>query len=180
MLTHSVIVMVAQADGASCVLRSDPELAERALRAIGDTGREALAELRNLLGVLRDGRTPGVHGLSGLVERVRGPGLAVSLELTGDLAVPTGVGLSVYRIVQEALTNVVKHAGASTAAVQVRRDGMRVEVEVTDDGNRQTGNSGGSGLSGMRERVAACGGTLDTGPRPGGGWRVHAVLPTQV
>ncbi|MEV5543173.1 histidine kinase [Saccharopolyspora shandongensis] len=189
-LAHSVSVMVTQADGAGYALRSNPDLAERALQAIGSTGREALGELRSLLGVLRDsdeqdpGRIPQPTAvdLSDLVNRVRGLGLAVSMELTGDFAgLPTRIGLSVYRIVQESLTNVVKHGGTgTTASVRVDNDGQRIEIEVLDDGMRKepTGlASGGNGLIGMRERAAVYGGTLAAGPRPEGGWRVHAVLP---
>ncbi|MBB5154394.1 sensor histidine kinase [Saccharopolyspora phatthalungensis] len=189
-LAHSVSVMVTQADGAGYALHRNPELAERALQAIGSTGREALGELRSLLGVLRDtaepdpGRIPQPTGanLNELIDRVRGLGHSVSLELTGDFtALPTGIGLSAYRIVQEALTNVVKHGGAgTTAAVRANNDGQHIEIEVVDDGMRPkpTGRtSGGNGLIGMRERAVIYGGTLEAGPCAEGGWRVRAVLP---
>jgi signal transduction histidine kinase len=189
-LAHSVSVMVTQADGAGYALHRDPGLAERALQAIGSTGREALGELRSLLDVLRDtvehqpGRSPQptAANLNDLVDRVRGLGLSVSLQLTGDFtALPTGIGLSVYRIVQESLTNVVKHGGAGTAAtIRADNDGRRIEIEVVDDGMRRKSTemaSGGNGLIGMRERAVVYGGTLEAGPRAEGGWRVHAVLP---
>ncbi|GAA4865943.1 sensor histidine kinase [Saccharopolyspora cebuensis] len=188
-LAHSVSVMITQADGAGYAMPSRPELVERALRAISGTGRTALAELRELLTVLRDTDTPGerapqpsAEGLHELVDRVRGLGLPVRLAMSGDLAgLPTGIGLSLYRIVQESLTNTVKHSGpGTTAAVRVDNDGSRVLVEVVDDGTtaRTSGlASGGNGLIGLRERAAVYGGTLDAGPAAGGGWRVRAELP---
>ncbi|MGI8309112.1 sensor histidine kinase [Saccharopolyspora hattusasensis] len=189
-LAHSVSVMVTQADGAGYALRSNRDLAERALQAIGSTGREALRELRSLLGVLRDGTEhdparipqPTAADLNELADRVRGLGLTVSMELTGDFTgLPTGIGLSVYRIVQESLTNVVKHGGTGTkASVRAVNDGQRIEIEVVDDGMRREPTemtTGGNGLIGMRERAAVYGGTLAAGPRTGGGWRVHTILP---
>lgn len=189
-LAHSLSVMIAQADGASYALRTDPELAERAARTIGDTGRTALAELRGLLEVLRDPAEggawpppPGSVSLRELVDRVRHPDLPVRLELSGDVEdLPTGLGLAVYRIAQEALTNVLKHGGGA-AVVRVDNDGRAVGLEISDDGSASaaalagTGSGEGNGLDGMRERAALYGGALTAGPRPEGGWRVHAVLP---
>ena len=189
-VAHAVSVIVVQADGAAYAVHTQPELAERAVKTISTTGREALAELRRLLGVLRseDGdqeRTPqpGTRSLADLADRVRAVGLPVRLEIIGAIDdLPAGVGLGIYRIVQEALTNSLKHAGpGASAVVKVERSTDKVELTVLDDGVnlRRTlvGVSGGNGLIGMRERAHVFGGTLRAGPHPGGGWRVQAVLP---
>jgi signal transduction histidine kinase len=189
-VAHAVSVMVVQADGAAYAVHTQPDLAERAVKTISATGREALTELRRLLGVLRaedesGERTPqpGTGSLDELAERVRMVGLPVRLKLKGELdALPAGIGLGIYRIVQEALTNTLKHAGAgASAVVKVSRVGENVELDITDDGfgtpHQLVGISGGNGLIGMRERANVFGGTLDAGPRPGGGWHVHAMLP---
>lgn len=191
-VAHAVSVMVVQADGATYAVHTNPELAERAIKTISSTGREALTELRRLLGVLRaedsaDERTPqpGTNSLTDLAERVRLVGLPVRLKLKGELdGLPAGIGLSIYRIVQEALTNTLKHAGAgASTVVRVARTGDNVELDITDDGfgtpHELVSISGGNGLIGMRERANVFGGTLQAGPRPGGGWHVHAVLPIQ-
>jgi len=183
--------MVVQADGASYALQSDPQMAQMALTTISDTGRQALGELRRLLGLMRNESEsetdrvpqPDTNALPQLAEQVRTAGLPVSLTLRGDLDdLPAGVGLSVYRIVQEALTNSLKHAGGSASAdVFVTRSDDRIDVVVDDNGfgtpRELSGLSGGNGLIGMRERAGVLGGSLEAGPRPGGGWRVHAVLP---
>ncbi|WP_422652998.1 sensor histidine kinase [Actinophytocola sp.] len=188
-VAHAVSVIVVQADGAAYAVHTQPELAERAVKTISATGREALAELRRLLGVLRSGedgeeRTPqpGTQSLSELAERVRSVGLPVRLDIVGAIDdLPAGVGLGIYRIVQEALTNSLKHAGpGASAIVRVERTGDRVELDVLDNGSRKralVGMSGGNGLIGMRERAHVFGGTLKAGPHPAGGWRVRAVLP---
>ncbi|KAA5836313.1 histidine kinase [Saccharopolyspora hirsuta] len=191
-LAHSVSVMVTQADGASYALRQKPELAEQAMRTISSTGREALNELRGLLGVLRNPDEqepdripqPTAGNLHDLVDRVRALGVTTSLELTGDFTgLPAGIGLSVYRIVQESLTNVVKHGGiGAKAEVRAVNDGRRIEIEVVSTGKASLPSglaSGGNGLIGMRERAVVYGGTLEAGPRPEGGWRVHALLPLE-
>ncbi|RSM84627.1 sensor histidine kinase [Kibdelosporangium aridum] len=191
-VAHAVSVMVVQADGAQYAVNTNPELAERAIKTISSTGREALTELRRLLGVLRaeektDERTPqpGTNSLNDLAERVRLVGLPVRLKLKGELdSLPAGIGLGIYRIVQEALTNTLKHAGAgASAVVRVARIGENIELDITDDGfgtpHELVSISGGNGLIGMRERANVFGGTLQAGPRPGGGWHVHAVLPIQ-
>ncbi|WP_084672982.1 sensor histidine kinase [Saccharothrix espanaensis] len=190
-VAHAVSVMVVQADGAGYAIKTNPDLAEAAMRTIADTGRQALTELRRLLGVLRSedqsgtqwAPQPGAGDLAELTESLRTSGLPVRLETTGDLAaLPTGLGLGIYRIVQEALTNTLKHAGSgATAVVRVAQEGDQVELEVADDGfgtpHDIVAVSGGNGLIGMRERAGVLGGTLEAGPNPGGGWRVRAVLP---
>jgi signal transduction histidine kinase len=191
-VAHAVSVMVVQADGATYAVHSNPELAERAVKTISSTGREALTELRRLLGVLRaedseSERTPqpGTSSLNDLAERVRLVGLPVRLKLKGELdELPAGIGLGIYRIVQEALTNTLKHAGAGASAmVRVSRIGDNIELDITDDGfgtpHELVSISGGNGLIGMRERANVFGGTLEAGPRPSGGWHVRAVLPIQ-
>jgi signal transduction histidine kinase len=187
-VAHSVGVIVVQADGADAAL-ADHDLAEvaTALRAIGRTGRSALSELRLLLGVLRDvdgsggEPQPGQDQIKELVERVP---LPTRLETDGvPAALPSGLGLAVYRIVQESLTNTIRHAGPGTSAV-VRlscADGI-LAIDVEDDGRGPSPREadpadGGHGLVGMRERAAMFGGTLWTGARPGGGFAVRARLP---
>jgi signal transduction histidine kinase len=189
-VAHAVSVMVVQADGAAYAVHKQPDLAERAVKTISSTGREALTELRRLLGVLRsDGnhgeRTPqpGTQSLSDLAARVRAVGLPVQLDIVGNVDdLPAGVGLGIYRIVQEALTNSLKHAGhGSSAVVRVARDGDRVELSIVDNGQGSVrtlaGVPGGNGLIGMRERALVFGGTLEAGPRQAGGWQVRASLP---
>jgi signal transduction histidine kinase len=189
-VAHAVSVIVVQADGAAYAVHTQPELAERAVRTISATGREALTELRRLLGVLRSEDAegdltpqPGAQSLKELAERVRAVGLPVRLEITGAVDdLPAGVGLGVYRIVQEALTNSLKHAGPGTrAVVRVERTGDQVRLDISDDGHQAVrplvGVSGGNGLIGMRERALVFGGSLDAGPRPEGGWQVRASLP---
>ncbi|MPQ96569.1 sensor histidine kinase [Modestobacter sp. I12A-02628] len=187
-VAHHVSMMVVQAEAGPVVVHRDPVRAGQAFDAISATGRAALTEMRRMLGVLRTDPAsrepqPGLDGLPGLVERCRAAGLPVRLEV-GELpaGLPVGVGLSVYRIVQESLTNVLKHAGPAGAEVQVRRDGDAVLVTVHDDGLGATGRAGaplpgGNGLVGMRERAAAHGGVLAAGPDSGRGWTVTARLP---
>ncbi|WP_123554776.1 sensor histidine kinase [Kitasatospora cineracea] len=192
-VAHNVSVMIVQADGAAYVLDSSPQQAKEALGTIASTGRQALAEMRRLLGVLRTADTageyvpqPGVEELPELLEQVRTAGLPVEFTATGEVReLPRGLELTVYRIVQEALTNVRKHGGPNARAkVAVDfRDGD-LEVLVEDDGRGSTreqlsgGTDGlGHGLIGMRERVGMVSGSLDVGPRPGGGFRIRAVLP---
>ena len=189
-VAHAVSVIVVQADGAAYAVRSQPDLAQRAVETISATGREALTELRRLLGVLRSEDAtgeltpqPGTQSLSDLAERVRAVGLPVRLEIVGSVDdLPAGVGLGIYRIVQEALTNSLKHAGpGTTAVVRVERSGNAVCLDIHDDGRADAralvGVSGGNGLIGMRERALVFGGSLDAGPRAGGGWQVTARLP---
>ncbi|MFI9029060.1 sensor histidine kinase [Streptomyces sp. NPDC053560] len=195
-VAHNVSVMVVQADGAAYVLKSAPDQARQALETISGTGRQALAEMRRLLGVLRTGEgaeggeyvpQPGVEQLADLVEQVRGAGLSVEFTVHGEeRPLPSGVELTAYRIVQEALTNTRKHGGPGVGAtVSIVYGEQNLELLVEDDGRgaqhelyEDGGADGlGHGLIGMRERVGMVGGSLDAGPRPGGGFRISAVLP---
>ncbi|MFB7940459.1 sensor histidine kinase [Streptomyces sp. NPDC127049] len=195
-VAHNVSVMVVQADGAAYVMDSSPETAKQALETISTTGRQALAEMRRLLGILRTGEhkeageyvpQPDVEQIEELVEQVRGAGLTVDLTVEGTpRELPTGVGLTAYRIVQEALTNTRKHGGPEAGArvrlvyfddglgLLVEDDGRGAPQEMYEDGGA---DGRGHGLIGMRERVGMVGGTLDAGPRPGGGFRISALLP---
>jgi signal transduction histidine kinase len=216
-VTHNVSVMIVQAGAARKILASSPPDAEDALLAVEATGREAMTELRNLLGLLspaadgteppaaadahrpvgrprRPGTTaapavlrpqPGLGELDALIGRVRAAGLRVSLTVTGTArALPSGADLAAYRVVQEGLTNVLRHAGQASASVAAHW-GDLLELTVTDDGQgtsqaepddvRAAGQ--GRGLLGLRERLALYGGELEAGPAPDGGWRMRAVLP---
>ncbi|KJK55323.1 sensor histidine kinase [Saccharothrix sp. ST-888] len=193
-VAHNVSVMIVQADGAAYVLDNSPQQAKEALGTIASTGRQALVEMRRLLGVLRTADTaeeyvpqPGVEELPELLEQVRAAGLPVEYTTTGESTdLPRGVELTVYRIVQEALTNVRKHGGPDARArVAMDFRDRDLEVLIEDDGRGTTdeqlaagGTDGqGHGLIGMRERVGMVSGSLDIGPRPGGGFRIRAVLP---
>jgi signal transduction histidine kinase len=188
-LAHNVSVMVVQAAAARDVFDSRPARAREALRSIEQTGRSALEELRRLLGAVRTEDAelepqPGLSLLPELVEQVRSAGLAVDLRVDGrPQPLGAGLDLAAYRVVQEALTNTLKHAHASTADVRVVYHRSRVELVVADDGVGATangsGSNGGHGLIGMRERVALYGGELETAPRPGGGFLVRASLPVE-
>ena len=181
---HSVSVMTIQAAAADDAFESRPAQVREALRAIESTGRETMSELRRLLGGIRpddDARfapAPGLDGLDALVDRVRGAGLAVELsaERQAD-ALPPSVDLTAYRIVQEALTNTLKHARATRARVDVRRRNGALEIEVVDDGEGAEAATPGHGIIGMQERAALFGGDLSAGPAPGGGFAVRARIP---
>nr|WSW62164.1 histidine kinase [Streptomyces sp. NBC_00998] len=200
-LSHAVSIMIVQAEAGPVAVRRAPERAEAAFDAIAETGRDAMAQLRTMLGVLRtDGaaqaapRTPqpGIEELPGLLERVRGSGPRVSYERTGAVrALPAALEATVHRVVQEALTNVVKHSGASAVSVRLEYGTESLTVTVTDDGRgpgpapgpgpgaAAGGHGGGHGLIGIRERAAAHGGTAEFGPGPGGlGFSVRIVLVT--
>jgi signal transduction histidine kinase len=188
-VAHHVSVMGVQAGAARRALDKDPELAREALQTVERTARTAIGELRGLLGVLRaedadesaetHEASPGLDQLDELVTSARAAGLDVTHGIYGEpRPVPQGVALSAYRVVQEALTNVVKHAGARQAEVRVRYLDNALEIEVTDDGRGPDKNNGGGfGLVGMRERVAVHGGELEAGPRRDIGYRVRASLP---
>lgn len=189
-VAHNVSVMVVQAEGAAYLLDTDPGRSRRAMGTVASTGRQALAEIRGLLGVLRseqpaDGERapqPGLGDLPDLVDRVRHAGVAVDLTVTVDAgSVGAGRGLAAYRVVQEGLTNVLKHAGPRVRTqVRVDRADGALRLTVTDDGRGVAADSTdgrGHGLRGMRERVGVYDGTLRAGPRPGGGYEVHAEIP---
>jgi signal transduction histidine kinase len=185
-IAHNVSVMVALCDGAGYHVHDAPERVQAALEQASRSGRQALAEMRQLLGVLRDAPEgpelapqPGIRQIEELVEQVRRAGIPVSYTLTGKPSgVPPGMELAIYRIVQEGLTNTLKHAGiGARAQVSLNCHEETIEVEISDTGNAQQGNgSGGAGLRGMTERAAVYGGTLQAGPRPDGGWHVSASL----
>ncbi|WUN84134.1 histidine kinase [Streptomyces erythrochromogenes] len=200
-LSHAVSIMIVQAEAGPVAVRRAPERAEAAFEAISETGREAMAQLRTMLGVLReaDGPAPrepqpGVAALPALLDRVRRGGPEIAYEETGEVrGLPSAVDTAVYRIVQEALTNVVKHARARRVSVRLHHGARELAVTVTDDGRGPTGaggrgggaggggssggGRGGHGLIGIRERAAAHGGTARCGPRRDGlGFEVRAVL----
>ena len=190
-VTHNVSVMVIQAGAARKVLEGSPEQAREALLSVEASGRAAMTELRHVMGLLTtDGETPdltpqpGMAELESLVGRVRDAGLPVELVVTGspDLPLPDGVVLAGYRVVQEALTNAMKHAAGASAVVRVDYGADRLTIEVTDTGgprppSADAETAGGRGLIGLRERLALYGGTLRTGPRIRGGYRLEAVIP---
>lgn len=186
-LSHAVSLMIVQAEAGPVAVRAAPERAEAAFDAISETGRDAMVQLRRMLGLLReDAGPPGaprepqpvLDGLPGLMERVRAGGPAVSYEVTGN-ARPPGLAVegTVYRIVQEALTNVVRHADAASVRVRLEHGPDALTLTVTDDG-RGPGGGSGLGLTGIRERAAAHGGTARTGPGPDGrGFHVGVTIP---
>ena len=180
-VAHALSVIVVQAAAADDVFEVEPRRAREPIRAIELAARAALGDLRRVLGIIQDGAEyepqPGLARLDSLVEQVRATGLDVALEFQGTARpLPAAVDLSAYRIVQEALTNTLKHAGAEHATVSVRY-GDELALEIRDDGSGGTDANGGSGLVGMRERVAMLGGRVDTGPRPDGGYLVSAQIP---
>jgi len=187
-VAHGVSVMVVQAQAAAAAQQRHPEVTAEALVHVIDTGRGSLAEMRRVLGLRRDAPLlepqPGIGALPALIDEVRGAGTPVALQVDGDpVPLPAGVDLSAYRIVQEALTNTRKHAGAGArATVRLAFEPDRLEIEVADDGRVGPGpsTSDGSGLRGIEERVGALGGSVSTGPRPNGGFGIHAFLPIPV
>jgi signal transduction histidine kinase len=189
-VAHSLSVVIAQADGGRYAGKTDPAAATEALEAIAATGRQALTDMRSLLGVLRDGGgeeyapQPDVAAIPALVEDVRTSGLDVDLIVEGaPQPMPAGPQLAAYRIVQESLTNVLKHAGpASRAWVRLQWRPDALELSVLDDGRGASSamvasDGNGQGVRGMRERAQLHGGRLEAAPRHGGGFGVHAALP---
>jgi signal transduction histidine kinase len=189
-VTHHVSVMVVQAGAARTVLDSDPERARQVLLSVESSGREAMGELRDVMGLLagsvdvppgEDAPQPGLGQLETLVDRVRVAGVPVRLTVTGDpVALPAGPDLAAYRVVQEALTNTIKHADGAAAMVCVEYRPERLRIEVNDSGGSRSataGSGGGRGLIGLRERLALYGGTLHAGPSPDGGFQVRAEIP---
>jgi len=190
-VAHTLGVVTVQAGVGRRIGASAPAEALRALRAVEVTGRSALEELRRILGLLRDDETPqpslapapGMADLDELAEVVRAAGTPVSLTVTGDVTeLPPAAALTVYRIIQEALTNVVKHAGGAAAAVRVAAGPTGVRIAVSNEGQAKAAGTaaalaGRHGIVGMRERAAVFGGTLDAAPVAGGGFQVSAFLP---
>ena len=187
-VAHGLSLMVVQAEAAEEMLARSPEAAAAPLHRVQETGRQSLAEMRRLLGVRRSAGDaapatapqPSLSRLPELVREAADVGLKVDVEIEGERAdLPLGVELAAYRIVQEALTNTRRHAGARSASVRLGYAPNALRVEVTDDGTGADGrsNPAGHGLIGMRERAALYGGTLHAGPGPDGGFRVVAVLP---
>ena len=188
-IAHTVSVMTVQAGAARLLLDEEPERAAGPLLSIEATGRQALAEIRRLFGILGAdavdsafGPQPGMADLDGLLEHARRAGLPVQLAVEGEpRPLAPGVDLAAYRIVQEALTNARKHAAPARAGVALRYTRDALELEITNDGGYLTrgGGGGGQGLIGMHERVALYGGELEAGPRAGGGYAVRARLPVE-
>jgi signal transduction histidine kinase len=188
-LAHSLSVMVVQSGAARRIVERDPQRAAEAAELVRETGREALVELRHLFGPVRRGEgealsgPPSISRVEELAGRARAAGLAVDLEIEGSpVDLPPGVDLTAYRLVQEALTNTLKHAGKAHAEVTITYEPNEVVISVEDDGGSGASaldESGGHGLLGMRERVSLYGGVLQAGPRDDGGYAVRARLPTR-
>jgi signal transduction histidine kinase len=184
-VAHAVSMMVVQAGAAEQVVDDDPDYVRRALATIRETGTGALAEMRRVVAMLRDtdepgslAPQPGVDTLPSLVEDARSAGLAATLDVLGETRpLPAGIDLAAYRIVQEALTNVRRHAGATSVRVELAYGDDELRIEVADDGIGSTDPRGGHGLVGMRERVSLYGGRIETGSANGSGFVVRAVLP---
>jgi signal transduction histidine kinase len=194
-VAHNIAVMVALADGAAYTIAQNPDQAAALMSHASQAGRSALTEMRRLLGILRQpgaaapgsAPQPALADLDTMIDTVREAGLPVRLTVSGQpFPIPPSAQLALYRIIQEALTNTLKHAGATSAHVRLHyRDG-EVDLEVTDDGRPAAiaapvspgagSMAAGHGLAGMRERAAVFGGEVSAGPRPEGGWRVHALL----
>ena len=187
-VSHGLTVMVTLAEGAAATTATNPERATDVMRQVAESGRNALADMRRMLGVLdSDGSAeftpqPGIAELGGLIERFRGAGLDVRFSSSGTPPTDSGEQLTIYRLVQESLTNVLRHSSdAGAVAVRVWYTDNDTAIEVTNDGPVMRAaatqrDSPGHGIDGMRQRVALYGGTVESGPRPGGGWAVSATL----
>ena len=181
--------MVVQTSGVRRLLKEDQHREREALLSVEQIGRQALTEMRRMLGVMRSSTDqpaaalapqPGLQHLDRLIAQVEEAGLPVTLRVEGERrGLSPGVDLSAYRIVQEGLTNVLKHSKGAHADVLVRFDESAVRLEISDDGTAPVGDGNGHGLVGMRERVALYGGTLEAGPREGGGFVLRAELPVE-
>jgi signal transduction histidine kinase len=191
MVGHALNLIVIQSGGAQRVFHSKPEIVRDSLESIESTGRQALRDMERMLGILRETEVadealspqPNLSHLDSLAARVSAAGMPVEVTVEGTpVPLPSSIELSAYRIVQEALTNALKHAGPARANVRVRYRFDSLELEITDDGQGTSGvadNSGGRGLIGMKERVGLFGGELSAGPRPEGGFRVYVRLPLE-
>jgi signal transduction histidine kinase len=184
-VAHSLSVVITLADAAAMVNAGDPDRATEAMRQVSEVGRRALGDMRTVVNVLRtdEGRSaelvpqPDMAQLGELFDRVRATGLDVGVEVEGEaFALGAATELTVYRILQEALTNTIKHASASRAVVVLRYRRPLVELRVTDDGRGAVIDHGGHGIEGMAERAGLHGGRIEAGPVDGGGWSVSAVL----
>ncbi|MFB4280596.1 sensor histidine kinase [Nonomuraea sp. MTCD27] len=187
-VAHHITVINALVGGARATLPPEQEVTRSALESAEQTARQAMSEMRRLLDVLRADGNEGPDAATGvgaerlpeLIKEAASAGLPASLTVTGEpVGLPAAVDHAVYRIVQEALTNTRKHAVSARASVRLAYGPAAVEVEVLDDGLAKAGGTPGFGLGGMAERVALCGGQLSTGPRPDGGFRVHARIPLE-
>jgi len=188
-VAHSVSVMVIQTGAARAVAARDPDAAAEALRSVESCGRDALLDMRRMIGVLHRGdlellgtAAPGIAALQTLADRALAAGLPVQVSIQGEAReLPPALDLVSFRIVQEALTNAIKHAGPARALVRVTFAPDCLRLEVVDTGSGSGGNravpAGGHGLVGMRERLSLYGGELTTGDRPGGGYEVRARIP---
>jgi signal transduction histidine kinase len=191
---HALSLIVIQSGGMQRVLQSKPEFVRETLASIEATGRQALTDMERMLGMLgttevggeAPGPQPGIGDIEALAARVSAAGLPVEVSIEGQpVPLPASVDLSAYRIIQEALTNVLKHAGPAQASVEIRYGPDSLELVIVDNGHGAPSDAadnhagGGRGLLGMRERVALFGGEIEAGPRPQGGYRVHAKLPLQ-
>jgi signal transduction histidine kinase len=188
-VAHSLSMIAVQSGVGAHVIDSRPEEAKRSLQVIEEASKSALTEIRRLLGIVRksDGDTaldpaPRLKDIGGVIERITATGPHVELQVSGDLStLPVGADLAAFRVVQEALTNVVRHANCSRARVVINRSPTELRVEVVDDGNgRSSSSSGGHGLIGMRERVEMFGGVFEAGSLPEGGFRVDARIPVDM
>jgi signal transduction histidine kinase len=183
-VTHHVTMLVVQAEAAASKSHLDDADRIIAFDSVATIGRDALAELRQLLGVLRDpderapaGPVAGIDHIAELIARTRATGLEVDYRAADtNVSIPTAVDVAAYRVVQEALTNVIKHSDAHGVVVSVAIDDKDVEVEITDDGPGRSG-ADGVGLTGLRERIGLLGGTIEAAPQPLGGYRLHARIP---
>ncbi|WP_136709817.1 histidine kinase [Agromyces sp. H66] len=189
-VSHGLTVMITLAEGSAATVEHDPARSAEAMRRVADAGRDALSEMRRMLGVLNDASgdaatrspQPDAAAIPDLVEGFREAGLPVRLTTAGAPITGTALQLAAYRIVQEGLTNVLRHAdGAQHVEVLLDHRDDAVEITIEDDAVHASGRMSGAGrgLEGLRERVALSGGTLEAGPRAGNGWRLHAVLPTE-
>jgi len=186
-IAHSVSVMTVQAGAAEEMLKHDPARAVAPVQAVQETGRQALVEMKRLVGVLKDvgedddrAPQPRLADLQQLASKLRDAGQQVDLRVEGEpREMPLGVELSAYRVVQEALTNTLKHAGGAPATVTIHYGEHELSIEVRDEGRAVRESNGGHGLAGMRERIGIFGGTFQAGPHDEGGFAVHAVLPLE-
>jgi signal transduction histidine kinase len=186
-IAHSVSVMTVQAGAAEEMLKHDPARALEPVRAVQETGRQALSEMKRLVGVLKDvgeedsrAPQPRLADLQELAAKLRDAGQRVELRVEGDAReLPLGVELSAYRVVQEALTNTLKHGGGAPVVATIRYGADELQIDVSDEGRVHRESPGGHGLAGMRERVGIFGGTFQAGPRDDGGFSVQAVLPLE-